>query len=231
MTRKKPRVYTRGSAMFTDVLQWRTMHLLNIQCSPRGSESASIAVADAFLDAYRKATPAVTVDTLNVWHEALPDYDAEAIGAKYKGVSGEPMDAAETALWDRIDSLAGRFRAADRIVLGVPMWNFAYPYKLKQLIDLACQRNLMFTFDGKTFGPLLKTPRAFVVYARGQTSGPGPPTPPDRFDHQTAYIDFWLKFVGVAEVRTLVVDGTWGDPAEQAVTRGKAAAAKLAVDF
>jgi FMN-dependent NADH-azoreductase len=39
------------------------------------------------------------------------------------------------------------------------MWNFAYPYKLKQLIDLSSQRNMLFTFDGKKYGPLLKTPR------------------------------------------------------------------------
>jgi hypothetical protein len=27
------------------------------------------------------------------------------------------------------------------------------PYKLKQLIDLSCQRNMLFTFDGKRYGP------------------------------------------------------------------------------
>ena len=54
-------------------------------------------------------------------------------------------------------------------VFVVPMWNFAYPYKLKQLIDLACQRNMLFPYDGIEYGPLLKTPRAFVVYARGGT--------------------------------------------------------------
>jgi hypothetical protein len=71
---------------------------------------------------------------------------SEAIGAKYKGVNKEPMDEAETAVWDKIQELAVRFEQADRIVLGVPMWNFAYPYKLKQLIDLACQRNMLFTY-------------------------------------------------------------------------------------
>ena len=40
------------------------------------------------------------------------------------------------------------------------MWNFAYPYKLKQLIDLSSQRNMLFTFDGENYGPLLKTPWA-----------------------------------------------------------------------
>ena len=109
------------------------MRLLNIESSPRGSRSASIAVTSAFVEAYRQACPGVMVDTLNVWEEKLPDFDQEAIGAKYKGVYKQPMDQAETAVWDKIQELAVRFQQADRIVLGVPMWNFAYPYKLKQL--------------------------------------------------------------------------------------------------
>src|ERR1700754_5085330 len=173
------------------------MRLLNIESSPRGSKSASIAVTNAFLDAYRQANPDVIVDTLNVWVEELPDFDQEAIGAKYKGVYKEPMEQAETAGWNRIQELAVRFQQADRIVLGVPMWNFAYPYKLKQLIDLACQRNMLFTYDGNEYGPLLKPPRAFVVYARGGTYVEDSPTPASLFDHQQVYIDFWLKFIGV----------------------------------
>src|SRR5438874_4595499 len=99
------------------------MRLLNIESSPRGSRSASIAVTSAFLEAYRQACPGVMVDTLNVWEEKLPDFDQEAIGAKYKGVYKQPMDQAETAVWDKIQELAVRFQQADRIVLGVPMWN------------------------------------------------------------------------------------------------------------
>ena len=90
-------------------------------------------MSSAFLEAYRQTCPGVTVDTLNVWEEKLPDFDHEAIGAKYKGINKEPMDQAEAAVWDKIQELAARFQQADRIVLGVPMWNFAYPYKLKQL--------------------------------------------------------------------------------------------------
>jgi FMN-dependent NADH-azoreductase len=199
------------------------MHLLYIQSSPRGPRSASIAAADAFLQAYRQACPGLTVDTLNVWEENLPEFDQEAIGAKYKGINKEPMDPAEAAVWDKIQELAGRFRRADRIGLGVPMWNFAYPYKLKKLIDLACQRNMLFTYDGTEYGPLLKTPRAFVVYARGGTYAEDSPTPASRFDHQKGYIDFWLKFIGVKEVRTLVVEGTtWPvkEKREESIARG-----------
>ena len=73
------------------------------------------------------------------------------------------MDPAETAVWDKIKELAARFQQADRILLAVPMWNFAYPGKLKQLIDLVCQRNMLFTYDGTVYGPLLKTGLACVV--------------------------------------------------------------------
>ena len=144
------------------------------------------------------------------------------------------MDQAETAVWVKIQELAARFQQADRIVVGVPMWNFAYPYKLKQLIDLASQRNMLFTYDGTEYGPLLKTPRAFVVYARGGTYAEDSPTPASQFDHQKGYIDFWLKFIGVKEVHTLVVEGTtWGgkEKAAESITHGKKEAAKMAASF
>lgn len=210
------------------------MRLLNIECSPRGPKSASIAIANAFLAAYCKTFPSVTVDTLNVWEENLPEFDSKAIGAKYKGVAKEPMDEAEAATWNRIQALVARFQQADRIVIGVPMWNFAPPYKLKQLIDLACQRNMLFTFDVKEYGPLLKTPRALVIYVRGGNYAEDSPTPASQFDHQLGYINFWLNFIGVNEVRTLVVENTsWGtkDKAEESIARGKETAAKLAMDF
>src|SRR5258706_2629016 len=116
------------------------MRLLNIESSPRGSKSASIAVTNAFLEAYRQAHPGVMVDTLNVWEEKLPDFDQAAIGAKYKGVNQEPMDPAVTAVWVKIQEFAVRFQQADRIVLGVCMWNVGYPCILQPVHDLDSHR-------------------------------------------------------------------------------------------
>ena len=118
------------------------MRILNITTSPRKEKSASTAIANAFLSEYRERVGDVVVDTLDIWQEQLPEFDAEAINAKYKGVSGEPMTPAEAATWEKIRELALRFQRADGIVLSVPMWNFSFPYKFKQLIDLSCQRNL-----------------------------------------------------------------------------------------
>ena len=210
------------------------MYLLNIQSSPRRTRSASIAVADAFVETYRQVCPEVIVDTLNVWEENLPEFDQEAIGAKYKGINKEPMNEAEQKVWDRIQELVARFKRADRIVIGVPMWNFAYPYKLKQLIDLVAQRNMLFTYDGRRYGPLLETPRALLILTRGGEFAEDLPTPPSRFDHQRSYLEFWLPLVGVREVKTLVVETTsWRgeEKGNNSVEQGKEAARKLAAHF
>src|ERR1700747_568207 len=195
------------------------MYLLNIQSSPRRARSASIAVAEAFVETYRQVCPEVIVDTLNVWEENLPEFDQEVIGAKYKGINKEPMNEAEQKVWDRIQELVARFKRADRIVIGVPMWNFAYPYKLKQLIDLVAQRNMLFTYDSRTYGPLLRTPRALVILTRGGAYAEGSPTPGSLFDHQRGFFEFWLRLIGVQEVSTLVVERTTWSSEEQGTNR------------
>src|ERR1700748_1509906 len=96
------------------------MNLLNVVTSPRKEKSASTAVVNAFLSEYREHVRDLTIDKLDVWQEQLPEFDAEAIDAKYKGVSGESMTPVETATWEKIRELASRFHRAIRIVMGVP---------------------------------------------------------------------------------------------------------------
>lgn len=193
------------------------MRVLNIVSSPR-PDGASVAVADAFLNALIVENEDVVVDTLNVWNEDLPEFDSTTIGAKYKGVSGAEMNEVEQQLWDRVQSLVERFRMADRIVLGVPMWNWSHPYKLKQLIDLVAQRGMLFTFDGTHFGPALDIERALVILTRGQYYAEDGPTPASRWDHQTDYITFFLETIGVQDVQTLVVEHTWDDQVGESIT-------------
>ena len=51
--------------------------LLYIESSPRKERSHSIAVAHAFLDAYRSANPGDEVETWDLWAEGeqLPEFD------------------------------------------------------------------------------------------------------------------------------------------------------------
>ncbi len=185
------------------------MRLLDIQSSPRGESSDSIALTKSFIVACKSRSSSVDVDTLNVWHERLPDFDSETIGAKYKAVKHEAMSEPESKVWERIQSLIQRFQNADRIVLETPMWNFGLPYKLKHLIDLVAQRNYLFVYDGKQYGPLLNVKKAVVVYTRGSRFLEGSPIPPSQFDHQTTYLDFWLQLIGVRDLRSVIVDNAW----------------------
>jgi FMN-dependent NADH-azoreductase len=183
--------------------------LLEIQSSPRGESSDSIALTKSFIEACRSENTSIGVDTLNVWHERLPEFDYDAIGAKYKAVKHQTMTEAESSVWKCIQSLIQRFQNADRLVLGTPMWNFGLPYKLKQLIDLVAQRNYLFSYDGKQYGPQLNVEKAIVVYTRGSRFLEGTPIPPSRFDHQASYLDFWLQLGGVRNLRSVIVDNGW----------------------
>jgi FMN-dependent NADH-azoreductase len=203
------------------------MNVLHIQSSPRGENSNSIALTKAFIAASRKVLPAINEDVLNIWNENLPEFDAASIGAKYKAIKHEPMTEAESQTWNRILELIGRFQRADRIVLGLPMWNFSIPYKLKQLIDLTAQRNYLFTYDGKEYCPSLNIAKALVVYTRGSEYREGTPIPPS-FDHQAPYIDFWLRMIGVREIQSVVVDNAWNN--SDAESAASMAAAKQSVE-
>ncbi|HEY1471547.1 MAG TPA: NAD(P)H-dependent oxidoreductase [Candidatus Acidoferrum sp.] len=205
------------------------MKLLEIQSSPRGESSDSITLTKSFIEACKSANTSIVVDTLNVWHERLPEFDYEAIGAKYKAVKHETMTEAESNVWERIQSLIQRFQNADRIVLGTPMWNFGLPYKLKHLIDLVAQRNYLFTYDGKQYGPLLNVEKAVAVYTRGSRYLEGTPIPPS-FDYQAPYLDFWLRLIGVGELRSVIVDNAWNQDrqeSEVSLAKGKATLEQL----
>jgi FMN-dependent NADH-azoreductase len=201
------------------------LKILEIQSSPRGEASDSISLTRSFIAACKSGDASIVVDTLNVWHERLPEFDYEAIGAKYKAVKHEKMTEAESYIWERIQSLIQRFQNADRIVIGTPMWNFGLPYKLKHLIDLVAQRNYLFAYDGKQYSPLLDVEKAIVVYTRGSRFLEGTPIPPSRFDHQATYLDFWLRLVGVRDLRSVIVDNAWNrdrQESEVSLAKGKA---------
>jgi FMN-dependent NADH-azoreductase len=204
--------------------------ILEIQSSPRGESSDSITLTTSFIKACRSANTSIVVDTLNVWHERLPEFDYEAIGAKYKAVQHKTMTETEFDVWESIQSLIQRFQSADRIVLGTPMWNFGLPYKLKQLIDLVAQRNYLFAYDGKQYGPLLNVEKAVVVCTRGSRFLEGTLLPPSRFDHQTTYLDLWLRLVGVQQLRSVIVDNAWNQDRQQSevsLAKGEAALVRL----
>ncbi|PRF79440.1 FMN-dependent NADH-azoreductase [Burkholderia cenocepacia] len=183
--------------------------VLYIEGSPNKVYSASIEVCDAFLDTYRQAHPDHEIRKLDIWDLPMPEFDAAALAAKYAGLSGTALTPEQAAAWRQIERLAAPFHAADKFLFGVPLWNFSIPYKLKHLIDVISQKDVLFTFDAAGFAGKLIGKKAAVVYARGLAyQSPGSLTPAAEFDLQRPYMETWLRFVGVTDVTGIVVERT-----------------------
>lgn len=186
--------------------------LLHIEASPRKTRSASLDVARAYLDAWRDAHPDHRIEVLDLWAIALPEFDGDALNAKYSDLSGTPLNEAQQQAWAGIRHLAQRLHDADTLLFSVPLWNFSIPYKLKHFIDVVSQRNILFSFDERGSRGLLENKKAVVIYARGLDYSKQSGTPAESFDFQRPYMEAWLRFVGVTNVESIVVEKTLFGP-------------------
>jgi len=197
-------------------------NLLYIKASPRGDRSHSAAVADSFVDVYHRAHPDDQVATLDVFYDDLPAFDFDAVSAKYKIMHGKDHTAEDQAVWKKIVAVIDDFKAADKYVMAVPMWNFSIPYRLKQYIDILLQPGQTFTVteDGNYQGLVTGKP-VFIAYARGGAYPPG--TEMEAFDFQKKYLELILGFIGLTEIHSVTVEPTLMNGAETAA-ESKAAA-------
>ena len=204
------------------------MNLFHVISSPRKERSASIEVADAFIDAWLVKNPNGVVETLNVWETQFPEFDGEALNAKYAGLEGKELTRDQEKTWSQIKGLANLFIRADVILFSIPMWNFGIPYKLKHLIDSVSHKDILFTFDERGLLGLLGGKRVVVIAARGEQLGGDFPVPD--FDHQTAYLKTWSRMVGIEDVHSIVIEKTLFGPEMDKAARdaGRSAAAALA---
>jgi FMN-dependent NADH-azoreductase len=186
--------------------------ILYIKASPRGSESKSTTIADAYLGALRERIPALIVDTLDLSTEQLPEFDGDKVAAKIAIMTGQTNQGRQKTAWDEITGIANRFIEADRYLIAVPMWNGGIPYRLKHYIDLIHQPGLLWGLDPKTgyFG-LLKNKKAVLTLTSG-AFGPSMPSPAFGIDHHSTYLRDWLNQAGVTHIDTVRFQPTLLNP-------------------
>ena len=165
--------------------------LFHLRCSPRAASESSAGAA-AFVTRFQQARPSWDIDVMDIWRETLPEFDGDALEAKYARQSGREFSGAQRDAFAVLERMAMRFALADRVLISTPMWNFGIPYKLKQWFDLIVQPGLTFRFDpAQGYFPLLKNRPTIVILASGS------------------------DFVGVSDVRFALIGPTVG-PAEPA---------------
>jgi FMN-dependent NADH-azoreductase len=199
--------------------------LLYVVGSPRGENSESTAIADAFLEAYRDGNPAVEVDIVDLWREPLPVYGPNGVEAKMSVFAGRRPEGEQGDAWIDVLRVFERFSAADRYLFTVPMWNHGVPWRLKHLIDTITQPGLLFAFDpDHGYTGLLTGKKAAVIY----TSGVYAPGRGLAFgaDFHATYFNDWLRFAGVDDVSEVRFQPTIATADAEAIRRAAHAEAR-----
>ena len=176
--------------------------LLYIKASPRGANSRSIALADAYLAQLGLGDAGLVVDEIDLWQN-LPTFDGNKANAKLAVITRQTHTDEQRTAWDEITAIADRFATADHYLLAVPMWNGGIPYRLKHYIDIIHQPGLLFGMNAATgyFG-LLKEKTATLVLTSGAYS-PSAPSPAFGVDHHATYLRFWLNQAGVSDIEEI----------------------------
>lgn len=184
--------------------------VLFVDSSPRGADSESRRLAEAYLAGLRAAHAGALVDRLDAFAEDLPRFARAGADAKMTVIGGGAPEGPEARAWAGARALAERFRAARTLLLSVPMWNDGVPWALKQVIDTVSQPGVTFSFDPATgYHGLLGGRRAVALYT-GAVWSPGAP---EGFgvDFHSTYLEHWLGFVGVEEVASVRLQPTFDD--------------------
>lgn len=206
--------------------------LLYIKASPRGGRSYSVAVANAFVEAYRQAHPAHEVAILDLYNRDLPPFDGAAVSAKYAVLHGQKPTPEEQKRWREVETWIKEFTSADKYLFAVPMWNFGIPYRLKHYFDLIVQPGYTFSFspDAGYQGLVSGKPALLVLARGGEYPEEGEAA---AFDLQKKYLDLILRFIGFREIASILVEPTMGgkEKADEVRERAVRAAQSLAREF
>ncbi|HEY9814322.1 MAG TPA: NAD(P)H-dependent oxidoreductase, partial [Candidatus Obscuribacterales bacterium] len=122
------------------------------------------------------------------------------------------------ALLAESDALIAELYGCDRMVLGVPMYNFGIPAHLKAYFDnvIRMGRTVDYNRDTSTFNGLLTEKKALIISSR--TGSYALETPAGSMDFCVPYLQFILNFLGIQEVDYVEVpyQGMGGEMQQQA---------------
>lgn len=174
-------------------------NLLQINSSIFSTGGQSSQLAERFVAAWRKANSGATVTVRDLASEPVPHLDAARFGAFI--AKPEERTPEQQAAADYSDKLIAELKAADVIVLGLPLYNFGLPSTLKAYIDQIGRAGHTFSYTDKGAVGLLHGKKAYVFAARG---GLYQGTP---LDTQTAYVRDFLGFIGITDVEFVYAEG------------------------
>lgn len=176
--------------------------LLHIDSSILGPHSVSRTLTAEIVAQQRKLHPGIEVTYRDLAAEPHLHFSPEHIAAAY---GATPSAAVQIDLASG-DAVIDELFAADIIVIGAPMYNFAIPTQLKAWIDrsLVAGKTFHYTAMGPE-GLLPKGKKVIVASSRGGFYGVESPLA--ALDHQEVYLRQALGFIGLTDITIVRAEG------------------------
>lgn len=165
-------------------------HILRIDASARRTGSVTRDLNDKIVDRFA-ASGEIKVTARDL-ADPLPLLTEEWIGANFTDPA-ERTDAQKATL-ALSDTLVAELKAADVLLIGLPIYNFGVPGALKAWIDLVARARETFRYSEAGPVGLLEGKRAIVTVASGGTEAGS------TIDFATGYVKHVLGFIGITDV-------------------------------
>lgn len=162
----------------------------------------------------------VTEIDLNV--RPFPHLEMSEIGAWMTPAAERSREQQALAAYS--DELIAKVEAADAIVFGVPMYNFALPSQLKALLDRLARAGVTFKYTETGPVGLLKDKPVIFALARGGVYANSPA------DSQVPFLKTFFNFVGLTQLHFVYAEGLNMGPeaAEEGLTGAQQQLTELA---
>lgn len=181
--------------------------ILLINSSISGDKGHSVQLAEQFIAQLPKGS--FKLDTLDLNLTPVPHLEMAEIAAWM--TPEQERNASQQELAAISDDIIARIKAADVIIVGVPMYNFGVPSQLKALLDRVARAGITFKYTEQGAVGLLDDKPVVVFATRG---GMYQGTP---MDSQTPFLQTFFNFVGLKDVHFIYAEGlNMGADAQQA---------------
>lgn len=149
----------------------------------------------------------------------LPQITEDWVNANFTPADARTAQQAEQLALS--DQLIDEIKAADTLVIGLPMYNFSAPASFKLWVDQIARAGLTFQYTDQGPQGLLSGKRVIVAVATGGVPLGSP------VDHLSGYVRQIMGFIGLTDVEFVAAEGMSTTP-EDALQSARDAVAKLA---
>ncbi len=129
---------------------------------------------------------------------AIPQIDETWVNANF--TPADQRSKAQSAALELSDTLISEIKAADVLVIGVPVYNFGIPTALKAWIDQIARAGVTFSYTEDGPKGLLEGKRAIIALASG-----GTPVGSE-IDFASGYMRHIMGFIGITDVEIVAAD-------------------------